>query len=140
MKGAAEKIRSYAKSQDVFTLEDLRKALSLSADSVRWSVNDFIKRGEIIRTENGLAYNSEFKKARRGYLIYQITKAMRVCGSFTVDEVVMLTSADPTLVRRIARECIHKGLLEIEHKKRQGISPIPVYRVTDSDRFKKEAL
>ncbi|MCD8569115.1 MAG: hypothetical protein LRY50_12650 [Geovibrio sp.] len=140
--GTAAKIRELANKQPFFTSEDFRSEYGVG-ERIFWSaVNDFVKRGELVKTSNGFMKNTEYRQKRRGYVICQIAKAMRVCRTFTVDEIVMLTNADASQVRRFLRECRKKNLISIEYIQPEGRKscPIPVYRVTDSDRFKKEAL
>jgi len=120
-------------------------------EDVAKAVRDFVRRGEIIelapdqrrkRKKKRFLYNHEWRKKQKGVLNRRIFKAMYVCGSFTVSEVVRLTGLKRDWVDRLVPRLRKSGFI-IPVARRlcaHGAGAERIYHIPDRDRFRLEVL
>ncbi len=140
MTTTAAQIRSFAKANSPFTPQACMAHIGVSGDAFWGSFKDFINRCEIIRGKDGFEYSTDYVKPKRGYMYVQVTKAMRISGTFTADDITMLTMADKSYVHRLIKEYMTGELIKETGKRpvvgRKG-SYVTVYRVIQSDRLRE---
>lgn len=143
--GLAKRVRSAVQNRRFFTISQVAAELGVKNQDVYRSIDDFLKRGEIIRTGvNGrYQYNSEYKAPIKGRKQKKIYKAMYVAGEFTSNDILKYSgTVDASFVMRLIRKLIKSGyVVKIATKKRESGSGLEnKYRIIDRENFRKEYL
>jgi len=139
MTTTASQIRNFAKANSPFTPQACMAHIGVSGDAFWGSFKDFISRCEIVRGKDGFEYSSDYVKPKRGYMYVQVTKAMRISGTFTADDITMLTMSDKSYVHRLIKNYLKDKLIVEAGKREAGRkgSYVTVYRVIQSDRLRE---
>lgn len=139
MTTTAAQIRTFAKANSTFTPQSCMEHIGVSGDAFWGSFKDFINRCEIVRTKDGFEYSRDYVKPKRGYMYVQVTKAIRISGTFTADDITMLTMADKSYVHRLIKNYMNNKLIVESGRRESGRkgSYVTVYRVIQSDRLRE---
>lgn len=107
--GAARIIREYMIMRKAATIDDIQAETSMERMRLRYALADFLKRGELIKTDGKYIYNCQNTKFAKVDKVY---KAMRYLGRFTIDELSQLTSTNTRYISDIIKRYKKEGLIQ----------------------------
>ncbi len=136
MKNDAQKLRDFFEKVKVFPAgqnELLAKASGIKRSAVRYTLRDFIARGEI-EEENGM-----LKYTGRNIvdtLIDRVWKAWRYSNTWSVAEIAKLTGGDATTIRSYVADYMNAGYIEKVGVKKGYKKKENLYRLIKKERMR----
>ncbi len=130
----ADKLRYFLRKVKVWPVssrKELAEACGLTRDALRFTLKDFLKRGEMIQ-EN--SYYKYVGRKERELLIDRVWKAWRYTPTWTVNEIVRLTDADPLTIRSYIKKYRKADLIEVVGKRNTHHGRELLYRLKSNER------
>lgn len=115
----AKKLRAFFEKVKVWPKSckaELAKAVGMDKAVVKYTLKDFLKRGEI--EEAGGYYRYVGKKEE--LLIDRVWRAWRYMPTWTVRDIVRLTDASPNTIKAYVRKYKEAGLIKVVSVRREG--------------------
>ncbi|KAA0257191.1 hypothetical protein FHQ18_11545 [Deferribacter autotrophicus] len=120
-KGSAKKVRNFFVKYKRFFYDNRRIAelLGLDVSDVRYTIRDFLKRGELEVKDGMLVY---VERERRDFLLDKVWRAWRYCPVWTISEIAALTHASRETVGSYVKLYRKAGYVEkVGRKKINGV-------------------
>lgn len=129
----AKKLRAFFEKVKVWPKSckaELAKAVGMDKAAVKYTLKDFLKRGEI--EEAGGYYRYVGKKEE--LLIDRVWRAWRYMPTWTVRDIVRLTDASPNTIKAYVRKYKEAGLIKVVSVRREGYGREFVYKLVSNER------
>lgn len=108
--GLANRIREYMKAKGEATIVEIREALNIENDTLRFALKDFVKRGEL--NLNGNIYIVANIQQKQVDKVDQAWKAMRYLTSWTVSDIAIVAGVDPRYVSDMVKRFKKEGYVQ----------------------------
>lgn len=131
-KGCANAIREFfiENNKYEYNIEKLASVLGFENREVRYTVRDFLKRGELTLDDGYLVYH-EIKKQKL-CLLDKVWRAWRYVPVWTMDEIASLVHTSKDTIKCYVRIYMAEGYIEVAGKKKVGGKrPHTQYRLKD---------
>jgi len=127
-KGVAKVVRAFFVKNRKFEydLKKLSHALQIENRKLRYTIRDFLKRGELRLEDNELVY---VEKERRDFLLDKVWRAWRYCPTWTISEIAAFTYANRQTVLSYVKLYVKAGYVERVGRKRVNDILCNVYRL-----------
>lgn len=133
-KGAAQAIREYLRAKGSCTHAELISETVFDNVAIRYTLKDFLKRGEIEKTGDGYRYvgGKEAFPTKSD----RVWKAMRYMRVFSSAEIAQLAKAEMLYVTDIIKRYKNAGLIERvgQRKRKVGRGYEALYRLVSKER------
>lgn len=109
--GLINRIREYMKVKGEATIVEIREALNVENDTLRFALKDFVKRGEL--NLNGNVYiAAKIREKIQVDKVDQAWKAMRYLTSWTVRDIAIVAGVDVRYVSDMVKRFKKEGYVQ----------------------------